>query len=173
MTKKELDVYLKRKDIVIENNTAKWEINQIGDIKGLYTGTFIFKCFLTPTEKLAAGRDYRDFLGENAVMALQHEDNLAFSLSQLKYRVISAPPFWTSSMGTQGGVPGDIPDVKIIDTVLDAAIASELKYLAILQKNKEDAIKKATKSGEDILNNKIVTEENEDSDDEEEYESKN
>lgn len=162
MKKKELESYSKRKDIVIEDGTAKWNIRYNGEINGLYTGQFVFKCFLNPTEKLAAGRDYRELLGPNAVMALKHEDNLAFSLSQLKYRIISAPPFWSSTIG-QSGFAGDLPDEKVIDLVLEAAIASELKYLALMKKKKEDVLEKGIKAGESILGD--VEEEDEDSKD--------
>lgn len=153
MTKKELQSYLKRKDILIDNNTARWDIKSNGDIQGLYTGTFVFKCFLTPTEKLAAGREYRDLLGNNATLALKHEDNLAFTLSQLKYRVISGPPFWSSAIGING-ILGDLPDEKVLDAIFEAALSSEFKYLATLQEKKEQAIEKAKKVAESIIEDK-------------------
>lgn len=153
MTKKELQTYLKRKDIVIENNTARWDISTNGDINGLYTGQFMFKCFLTPTEKLAAGREYREFLGSNATLALKHEDNLAFILAQLKYRVISAPPFWLSAMGING-IAGDLPDEKVLDVIFEASLSAEFKYLAVLQEKKELAIEKAKKAAESIVEDK-------------------
>ena len=142
--------YLKRTDIVIEGNTATWDIRLDGDINGTYVGTFRFKCFLSPTQKLAASREYRQLLGENPTLILKHEDNLAFALSQLKYRVISAPPFWTST-AQLSGMAGDIPDENIIDAVLDAAIDAELKYVAHLQKKKTESIEKAKKAAERML----------------------
>jgi hypothetical protein len=139
-----------RTDIVIEGNTATWEIRLDGDINGTYMGQFRFKCFLSPTQKLAASREYRQLLGENPTLALTHEDNLAYALSQLKHRVISAPPFWTST-AQQSGMSGDIPDENVIMAVLDAAIGSELKYMTHLKKKKEEAIGRAKKAAERII----------------------
>lgn len=133
---------LERTDIIIEGNTATWDIRIDGDINGTYMGSFRFKCFLSPTQKLAASREYRQLLGENPTLALTHEDNLAYALSQLKYRVISAPPFWTST-ASQSGMAGDVPDENVIMAVLDAAVGAELKYVAQLKKKKIDAIDKA------------------------------
>lgn len=139
-----------RADIIIEGNTATWDCRLDGDINGTYMGQFRFKCFLSPTQKLAASREYRQLLGENPTLALKHEDNLAFALSQLKYRVISAPPFW-SSTASLGGYSGDIPDENVIDAVLDAAIDAELKYMTQLKKKKTEAIEKAKKAAERML----------------------
>lgn len=151
MKKKEFNVYLKRKDITIDGSTATWELAASGDILGLYSGQFKFKCYLTPTEKLAAGRLYRMLLGDHPTTALNHEDNLSFTLAQLKYRVISGPPFWQSAIGLDG-IVGDIPDEKVLDIIFEGAIASELKYLATLQQKKAELIEKAKKSAEKILN---------------------
>jgi len=109
MTKAELKQYLKRSDIVIDGNVATWNIAVEGDISGTYHGVFKFKCFLTPTEKLAAGRDYRELLGTNAALAFKREDDLALTFAQLKYRILAAPPFWSSAIGVNGQT-GDIPD---------------------------------------------------------------
>lgn len=159
MKKKELNDYLKRKDIVIENNIATWNIKAYGEHQGTYAGQFRFKCFLTPTEKLAAGREYRALLGPNIALALKHEDNIAFSLTQLKYRIVKSPPFWSSAVGIDG-YEGDIADEGIIDIVLQAAIDSELKYAALLQKKKEDALGKAKNAAEKIASD-IESEEEE------------
>src|ERR1700687_4562703 len=136
LKEKELKEYLKRSDISIEGNIATWNLAANGDINGTYSGTFRFKCVLTPTEKLASGRFYRELLGPNASLAFKAEDDLSFSLAQLRYRVVSAPPFWTSAIGIDG-VAGDIPDEGIINTVFDAAIAAEFKYRAELEQQKK------------------------------------
>lgn len=136
------------KDIIIEGNTATWDISIEGDIQGTYTGTFRFKCFLTPTQRLAASREYRELLGNNPTLATEHEDNLAFALSQLKYRILSSPPFWTSQ---NANMPGDLPDENVIDAVLEAAIGAELKYKKQLKTRKQEAIEKAKKAAEKLL----------------------
>ncbi len=141
---------LEKSDIIIEGNTARWDIRVDGDINGLYLGTFRFKCYLSPTEKLAAGREYRELLGSNPTMANKHEDNLAFSLAQLKYRIISAPPFWTSTL-QQSGISGDLPDENIIDAVLNAAVDAEIKFAKQLKSNRANSIERAKKAAERLL----------------------
>lgn len=153
MTKKELNAYLKRGDIVVEGNVATWSLALSGDIQGTYAGVFKFKCYLTPSEQLAAGRDYRELLGVNAALAFTKEDNLAYTLAQLKYRVLVAPPFWNSSIGVNG-LTGDIPDENVLDAIFEAAMASQLKYLAILQNKKDEMVKKAKASAEKLLSQK-------------------
>lgn len=149
MKTKELNAYLKRKDISIEGNIATWNISAHGEILGLYAGAFKFKCYLTPIEKLAAGRLYRELLGSNATMALNHEDSLAFTLSQLKYRVISGPPFWDSSLSNEG--ISQVPDENVLDVILEAALASEFKHLAELRKSKDSVVEQAKKAAEKYL----------------------
>ena len=150
MDKKEQKMYLKRSDIVIEGNVATWSISMKGDIQGTYHGVFKFKCYLSPTEQLAAGRDYRELLGPNASLAFAKEDNLAYTLAQLKHCVISAPPFFTSAVGVNGYI-GDIVDENVLDAIFEAAMASRLKYIAMLENKKEEMLKKAKASAEKLL----------------------
>lgn len=144
------DKEVQRTDIIIEGSTARWEISLEGDIQGLYTGSFRFRCFLSPTQHLAASREYRHLLGDNPTLVLTYDDNLAYALSQLKYRVIEAPPFWNSTVQTNG-MPGDIPDAKVLDAILQAAVDAELLYRAQLKKKKAEALDKAKKAAERIL----------------------
>jgi hypothetical protein len=141
-----------RPDLRIDGSVATWEMKVEGSISGTYAGTFRFRCFLTPLQIITAGREYRELLGSNMSLANEHESMLAWALSQLKQRVISAPPFWNSQ--ADSSLPGDIPDEEVITTILDAAIASENKYKDQLKKRKEDALKRAKAAGETILENK-------------------
>ena len=150
MKKKDKSKFLAMSDISIEGNVATWNLNAIGLVHGLYIGAFKFRSFLTPTERLAAGRLYRELLGTNAALASIVEDNLAFTLSQLKFRIIEAPFFWTNAVGLNG-ILGDLPDQNVIDMVLEAAINSELKYVAQLEQKKEESIKRAKKTAEALL----------------------
>ena len=146
MKKKDIDLYLKRNDIQIEGNVATWNIGGTsGLIMGTYFGVFKFKCYLTPMERIAAGREYRELLGGNPTLAMKLEDDLAFNLSQLKYRIISAPPFWNN---------GEIPDHEVIDKITDAAMSAELKYRALLEQNRTEVLKKAKASAEALLERK-------------------
>lgn len=143
-----------RPDIRIENNVATWEINAVGDILGLYTGTFRFRCFLTPLMQISAGKEERELMGPNLALANEHERFLAYSLTQLKYRIISAPPFW-SSANTFGGLAGDVPDESVINLVLSAAIDAEVKYKAEIKERKEEAVKRARKAAEAITKKEL------------------
>lgn len=140
-------------DIVLKGNVGLWEISEIGDILGTYTGQFEFRTYLTPTQKLAASRLYRELLGPNPSIALQSDDDNAFALAQLKYRVVSAPPFWASSVST-AGIPGDLPDSTVLLKILDAAVATELKYKEHMKEKRIEALKKAKEVAERLLANK-------------------
>jgi hypothetical protein len=139
-----------RPDILIDGNTATWELKLQGEIQGTYIGVFKFRCFLTPTQQLSAGREYRELLGTNPTSASEHESLLAYSLSQLKYRIIEAPPFWTSSLASSS-FSGDLPDENVISAVLDAAINAEIKYKKQMKSRKLEAIDKAKKAAEKML----------------------
>ena len=147
-------------DILIEGSTATWEMNLDGSVLGTHRGRFKFKCYLTPTEIIAAGRSYRELLGTNPALASEHESFLAYALTQLKYRIIEAPPFWATS---KDGIQGDLPDTEIVSAVLDAAISAELKFKGQLAKRKKDALDKAIKEAEKLSEGKEeVTSESED-----------
>lgn len=135
---------------ILDGNVATWEMRLDGNISGTYTGTFKFRCFLTPLQKIAANREMRELLGSHMTMAPEHEANLAFALTQLKHRVISAPPFW----GTNGTLAGDLPDANVVMEVLDASIEAELKYMQQIKQKKLDAIERAKKAAEQMLSDK-------------------
>src|ERR1035441_601612 len=121
--------------IFIEGTEATWRINEEGPINGKYIGAFKFRCFLTPTQRIAANREYRELLGGNPTLTPEHEDSLAYALTQLKYRVISYPPFWE---GEDKPILGDIADTNIISLVLDAAVAAEMKYRKQLDEKRKN-----------------------------------
>lgn len=152
-----------RSDIIIEGNIASWDINALGDVYGTYVGTFKFRCYLTPTQQIAANREYRELIGPNPLHVPEHESFLAYALTQLKHRIISAPPFWASG---NGGMPGDIPDENVLTAVLSAAIDSEAKYRSILKKRTESAINRSKA----ILDQKMNGSENEEVEDLEDLE---
>jgi hypothetical protein len=135
-----------RDDIQIIGSTATWTMRLDGAVSGTYTGTFQFRCFLTPLQRIAAGREQRALLGESRAFSetpdYEHEAWLAYLLTQLKYRIISAPPFWATS-GINKSHEGDIPDENVLEKVLDAATDAELIYKQRLRKLKEEALVKA------------------------------
>lgn len=143
-----------RSDIKIEGNVAVWELKSQGDINGTYIGVFKFKCYLDPMEQIKANREYREMLGLNPLTAPEHESWLAYALTQLKYRVVSAPPFWTSTLDVSG-VPGNIPDENILGEVLSAATDAEVKYRNQLKKRKLSALDRAKKAAERLLQDQV------------------
>lgn len=157
--------FVPRSDVSIEGNQAKWQIAAVGEIQGTYAGEFIFRCYLSPSQQIAANREYREMLGVNPTMAGEHETFLAYALSQLKYRIISAPPFWTSTAQING-FNGDLPDEDIITQILDAAIHAQLKFKHEINKRKMDLIEKARKAAEKMLDGRNDDEDLEDEDEE-------
>lgn len=142
-------------DITLEGQVATWNMKPTtGDLGGTYTGTFKFRCFLSPLQQLEAGREYREYLGNHAVLAEDIEAKLAGALSQLKQRVVKAPPFWTSSL-QDSQVAGNIGDLNIIGLVLDAALRSEAIYLERIQKERDDLLERTIKAGEETLHKKV------------------
>lgn len=157
---------LERSDLIIDGATASWDMRLDGDIQGTYIGVFKFKCYLTPLQQIAANREYRELMGPNPTYASEHESFLAYSLTQLKHRIISAPPFWASQNPAM--FSGDIADENIISAVLDAALSSELKYKSQLKKKRLDALERAQNSTEKLME---VEEDEGDEDENEETES--
>jgi hypothetical protein len=141
-----------RSDITVNlDGTADWMLSAHGAIKGLYTGLFKFRCALTPLQQIAANREYRELLGENITFAEEHVTFVTYALTQLKQRIVEAPPFWSA---TKSGFPGDIEDSDILQIVLEAAVQSELKYREVLTERRAEALEKAKKAAELALDKK-------------------
>lgn len=157
-----------RSDILIEGHNAIWNIASLGEINGTYAGEFVFRCFLTPTQQIAANREYRELLGSNPTLAPEHESFLAYALTQLKYRIVSSPPFW-SATSQINGMAGDVVDEEIITQVLDTAIDCQKKYREQIQERKLEMLEKAKAAAEKIINGQS-DEEDEEFDDEDEEE---
>ena len=135
-------------DILIEGSMATWVMPlSEGDLGGSYKGTFQFKTFLNPLEQLQAGKDFRELLGPNPQFATEVESRLAFSLTQLKQRIVKAPPFWSSAL-QDGGMAGNIGDLNIIGLVVDAAYRAENLFKERIAKERESILDRAIKVGE-------------------------
>lgn len=140
-TKKSTDLILNT------DNTASWTLNREGDtVYQTYIGTFTFKCFLNPVEVLAAGRLFRELLGNTPATASPHEQFLSYALSQLKYRIIKAPPFWK----TDALLDGNIPDVNILTLVLNAAADAEIVYREQLKSKRDEALSRANEATKNL-----------------------
>ena len=138
-------------DLVIEGSTATWTMNNIqGSIGGTYNGTFKFKCWLSPTEDLASNRLYRELLGPHAILASEDDSYLSYALTQLKYRVVSAPPFWTSPQQS-GEMAGSIPDREVILVVLDASARAAKAFKDKMATERESILKNTIKTAEEMI----------------------
>lgn len=155
---------LERSDLILEGNTATWEMRMDGDIQGTYSGSFRFRCYLSPLQQIAANREYREILGTNPAFASEHESFLAYALTQLKHRIIVAPPFWASQ--SPASLSGDIADENVIAAVLDSALGAEMKYKSQLKKKKLEAIAKAKESTDKLMKDGAA-EEDDDGEDQE------
>ena len=138
-------------DITFDGSIATWTLPPTdGEVQGTYTGTFQFRAFLDPIRQLQAGREYRELLGPNGGMAAEHEGQMAFCLTQLKHRIIKAPPFWTSTL-QDSSMAGNIPDLNILLIILDASIRSENAYKEKVAKERELALNRSIGIVEKIL----------------------
>lgn len=145
-------------DIILEGNVAIWRMQPVqGDLGGTYTGTFKFRTFLDPLRQLQAGKEFREYLGAQASQAPDSEANLAFALTQLKFRVISAPPFWTSTL-QDSGISGNVGDLNVIALVLDSAIRAETLYKEKIAKERDEALERSIQAAEALLQKKAEEE---------------
>ena len=135
---------VKESDITINDGTASWSLVHHGALGGTYMGLFRFRCFMTPLQTLEADRDFRELLGPNAAFAATNSENIAYSLAQLKQRILEAPPFWMENATRYGG--GGLKDLEVLDLVLEAAVVAELKYRKEIADRHQDAIKRIQKT---------------------------
>jgi hypothetical protein len=120
------------------DGTATYAINEEGSIQGSYRGTFALRCYLSPLDSLAAGRQFRELLGAYGDSAGENDRYTAFCISQLAKRVIKGPPWWNADQ-----IAGNIPDLNILSTLLDRSLTAEAAYKARLQEKKVEALAKA------------------------------
>jgi hypothetical protein len=138
-------------DITLDGSVSTWVLPLTqGDLGGTYKGKFTFKCYLNPLEQLQAGREYRELLGALAMQASDTESNLAFALIQCKHRILTAPPFWTSTK-QESSIEGNIGDLNIVSMVLDAAIRSEALFKQRIAEEREALLDHSIKTAESML----------------------
>jgi len=142
---------MEKTDILLEGSTATWTMPPTtSELGGTYTGRFVFKCYLDPLSQLQAGRQFREYLGAYAGMATESEYNLAYALAQLSQRIVTAPPFWTSTV-QDGGLAGNIGDGSIVLMVLDAAVRAQDLFKEKIAKEREQLLDQSIKVGEQIM----------------------
>jgi hypothetical protein len=139
---------IREEDIAIDSQgIASWDINIAAPIGGTYQGTFKFRTGLSPLQEIEADRDYRDLLGKNAEFAATHIENLAYSLAQLRQRVVAGPPFWFDGISKFPG--SQVRDAEVLQEVFEAAVASEVKYRNTVKEKHKAAIQKLSRALEE------------------------
>lgn len=136
-----------RSDITLNGSNATYTFREEGPLEGTYTGQFVFRCYLLPSQKLAASRERRAMLGEFGIAASDVEKQLALALSELKYRIVHAPPFWNQNQM----IGGDIPDFKIIFNVFEASMDAQTMFVEAKAEEKQKLIDAATKAAEALV----------------------
>ena len=111
-------------------------------------------------DKLAVGRERRQLLGEFEALASELERYIAYSLSELKYRIITAPVFWNDDK-----MNGNIPEEQLLFNVLDAALYAQGMYSQTKNEEKDALVNSALKQAEKILTDKKEENDKEDKDD--------
>lgn len=138
-------------EIKIDYNmgTAEFFVNlEAAADKSTYKGHFKVKCVLSPLDYIQSDATYRELLGKtNPQFANDYVAQLAYALSQLKYRIISNPSWFDNNIN---GIKGSNVDDKILLYILDKAIQSEEDYRNGIEekyKKARDEVKEAIDSG--------------------------
>jgi hypothetical protein len=125
-----------------EKEQATFTIDAIGSFdKKRYVAGFVVKAFLNPIDRLSADKFRRELLGPNPESAGEEEKTMAFALSQLKYRIIEAAPFWFKGSDIGGAA---LKNDNIIYHVFNLATKAEEEYGKLLAKEAEEMEKALT-----------------------------
>lgn len=109
----------------IEDFKAYYHHSSVGNTSGeTYMGDFIFRVGLNPMMVIESDRYYRELLGGNPLVATTAAQEMAFAVSQLKYRVIKAPAWWESVFDPES----NFFDYGLLIEVLNKAIEAENSF---------------------------------------------
>lgn len=146
-----------------EGSIASFDINEIGNrSKNTFMGTFKVKCVISPLDMVKIDRLYRELIGTvNPHMASQSIENIAFALSQMKYRAVEIPDFWKNNE-----IDGGHVDENVLIEVINLAIGAEDEYM----KKEDERIKQVQERLTRAIRNKDIEKEPEVENVDEEYE---
>jgi hypothetical protein len=134
-------VYVREEDISLDSQgLATWSINITAPIGGTYQGTFQFRTVLSPLQLIEADRDFRELLGKNTELVGSQVENLAYTIAQLKQRVVKSPPFWNDGLSRFPG--SHIRDEMVLQAVYEAAALSEIMYRNKLKENHKASVER-------------------------------
>ena len=115
------------REINLHTHTATFQIDMVaaGD-RATYRGSFKVNCLLSPLDLISSDALYRKLLGgTNPSYASEYVSNLAYALSQLKYRITEAPAWFKSE---DGSLDGSHIDDAILLKVFDESAECEEEY---------------------------------------------
>jgi len=117
--------------------------------KTTYRGQFKVKCLLSALDYIKSDAYFRELLGKtNPEYANEYVTQLCYSLSQVKYRIMESPDWFTES--ATGVVGGGVED-NILLYVLEECVKAEEQYRKDMDEKFEKAkgeVKKAIDKGE-------------------------
>lgn len=125
--------------MIDENGVASWNVSITTRMGTTYQGLFQFNCALSPLQLIEADRNFRELLGKNAEFAASYVEGYAYALTQLKQRIVKAPPFWDDGSSAYPG--GQIKDEEILTHVFKAAKAAEDKFRKELDDRHKNSLK--------------------------------
>ena len=131
---------------------AEFDINEIGErSKTTFMGTFKVKCVLSPLDMLKMVRLYRDLIvTTNPHLASQTIENIAFALSQLKFRVVESPEFWKNTE-----IDGGHVDQNVVIEIINLAINAEEEF----NKREDERVKQLQERLTRAIKNKEIEKE--------------
>jgi hypothetical protein len=114
-------------DIDYNLGIASFAINlEAAGTKETFKGNFKVKCILSPLDYIQSDATYRELLGKSSPQLVdQYVAQLAYALSQLKYRVTQSPSWFKNDIN---GIDGSHVDDKILLYIFDKAIEAEEQY---------------------------------------------
>jgi|VirMetMinimDraft_7_1064189.scaffolds.fasta_scaffold11805_2 hypothetical protein len=120
--------------------------------KTTYRGQFKVKCLLSALDYINSDAYFRELLGKtNPEYANEYVTQLCYTYSQLRYRVMEAPDWFSQD---SNGTPGGALEDNVLTEILDQCVKVEEKYRTEMEAKYEKAkgtVKKAIDDGE--LNN--------------------
>lgn len=130
-------------DIDYTMGTASFFVNiETNSDKRSLGGLVKVKCILSPLEYINSDALYRELLGKiNPQLASEYVNQLAYAISQLKYRVIQAPEWFYSDNSLIR--EGSHLDDNVLFYLLDKSVEAEQKF-------REGIEEKYNKAREDV-----------------------
>lgn len=146
----------KPENLTLNTDSATYLLDTIAPVQGLYKGTFKFKLSMTPIMEINSDREYRSLLGNptNTDMIPIKVLNMAFIISQLKYRILESPPFWQM---TDDGK--NIEDYSILEELLEASIEAQKQHSTMLNEKHAKSLKRLEKKIDEKQKEKQINKE--------------